>query len=183
MADNSVDIEIKSKLTSESEREEGFRLLMKTYGRPLYWHIRRIVVDHDDAEDALQETSIKIFRSIDHYRGEGKLISWIYRIATNEALQALKKKAGLFRSIESLSPRLASTLETQSTFDAQSVEIVFQKALLRLPTQQRIVFNMRYYDDLSYEDIALATGKSVGTLKVNYHYAYEKVKNYLQENI
>ena len=181
MADKPADIVIMEMIADSGQKEQGFTLLMKTYGKSLYWHIRRIVVDHDDAEDALQETGIKIFRSLGSYRGEGKLTSWIYRIATNEALQVLRKKAGLFHSLDSLAPKLESVLISQTPFDADSAEVVFQKALLTLPTQQRIVFNMRYYDDLSYEEIAEATGKSVGTLKVNYHYAYEKVKAYLQK--
>lgn len=176
-------MDIRAMLAEPSQREKGFRLLMQSYGKTLYWHIRRIVVDHDDAEDALQETAIKIFRSIDAYRGEGKLTSWIYRIATNEALQVLRKRAGLFHSIDSLSPQLLSSLEAQASLDADKAVVALQKALIALPSQQRIVFNMRYYDDLSYEEIAEATGKSVGTLKVNYHYAYEKVKAFLQENL
>lgn len=176
-------MDLRTMLSNPSEKEKGFRLLMQRYGKALYWHIRRIVVDHDDAEDALQETAIKIFRSIDAYRGEGKLTSWIYRIATNEALQVLRKRAGLFHSIDSLSPQLLSTLESQASVDADKAVTALQKALIALPSQQRIVFNMRYYDDLSYEEIAEATGKSVGTLKVNYHYAYEKVKAFLQENL
>lgn len=183
MALSDQEIEIRTLLGDPSGKEKGFRLLMQTYGKTLYWHIRRIVVDHDDAEDALQETAIKVFRSIAAWRGEGKITSWIYRIATNEALQILRKKAGIFHSIDSLSPQLLSTLEAQSSLDADKAVVALQKALIALPAQQRIVFNMRYYDDLSYEEIAEATGKSVGTLKVNYHYAYEKVKKYLQENI
>ncbi|MBQ6310210.1 MAG: RNA polymerase sigma factor [Bacteroidales bacterium] len=174
---------IRTMIAEPSQREKGFRLLMQRYGKALYWHIRRIVVGHEDAEDALQEAAVKIFRSIDSYRGEGKLTSWIYRIATNEALQVLRKRAGLFHSIDSLSPQLLSTLESEAPLDADNAVVALQKALIALPARQRIVFNMRYYDNLSYEEIAEATGNSVGTLKVNYHYAYEKVKKYLQENI
>ena len=181
MAANLQDTEIIAMLASD--RERGFRLLMRSYGKALYWHIRRIVVDHDDAEDALQEASIKIFRSIDSFRGEGKLSSWIYRIATNEAIGILRKRKGFFQSLDSLGPKLESTLEHQANLQPDQMELLFQKALLKLPTQQRIVFNMRYYDELSYEEIAEATGKNVGALKANYHYAYEKVKNYLKENI
>lgn len=176
-------MDLRTMLSNPSEKEKGFRLLMQRYGKALYWHIRRIVVDHDDAEDALQEASIKIFRSIDSYRGEGKLSSWIYRIATNEAIEILRKKKGFFQSLDSLGPKLENALQQQAHLQPDQMELLFQKALLKLPTQQRIVFNMRYYDDLSYEEIAEATGKNVGALKVNYHYAYEKVKNYLKENI
>ena len=177
------DMDLRTMLSNPSEKEKGFRLLMQRYGKALYWHIRRIVVDHDDAEDALQEVSIKIFRSIDSFRGEGKLSSWIYRIATNEAIEILRKKKGFFQSLDSLGPKLENALQQQAHLQPDQMELLFQKALLKLPTQQRIVFNMRYYDDLSYEEIAEATGKNVGALKANYHYAYEKVKNYLKENI
>ena len=176
-------MDIRTMLSDPSRMEQGFRLLMQRYGKVLYWHIRRIVVSHEDAEDALQETAVKIFRSIDSYRGEGKLMSWIYRIATNEAVNILRKRAGLFHSIDSLSPQLLSTLESQASVDADKAVMSLQKAILMLPSQQRIVFNMRYYDDLSYEEIAEITGKNVGALKANYHYAYEKVKKYLQENL
>jgi len=183
MAGYSSDTDIRTMLLNPSEKEKGFRLLMQTYGKTMYWHIRRIVVSHDDAEDALQETCIKIFRSIDTFRGESKLSSWIYRIATNEAIQLLRRKAGFLRSIDSLASQLKSTLEEETPLDAESAEVVFQKALLQLPTQQRIVFNMRYYDDLSYEEIAKITGKNIGTLKANYHYAYKKLKDLLLETV
>ena len=181
MAANLQDTEIIAMLASD--RERGFRLLMRSYGKALYWHIRRIVVDHDDAEDALQEASIKIFRSIDSFRGEGKLSSWIYRIATNEAIGILRKRKGFFQSLDSLGPKLESALEHQANLPPDQMEVLFQKALLKLPTQQRIVFNMRYYDELSYEEIAEATGKNVGALKANYQKKKKKVKNYLKENI
>lgn len=183
MTDASLDMDIRAMLAEPSQREKGFRVLMQRYGKVIYWHIRRIVVSHEDAEDALQETAVKIFRGIDSYRGEGKLTTWIYRIATNEALNILRKRAGLFHSIDSLSPQLLSTLESQASVDADKAVTALQKAILSLPTQQRIVFNMRYYDELSYEEIAEATGKNIGALKANYHYAYEKVKKYLQENL
>ncbi|MBR4980355.1 MAG: sigma-70 family RNA polymerase sigma factor, partial [Bacteroidales bacterium] len=115
MAETIQDSEIKEMLLNPQKTELGFRLLMQRYGKALYWHIRRIVVDHEDAEDVLQETSIKIFRSVANYRGEGKITSWIYRIASNEALQLLRKKAGFFHSIESLSPSLKATLEAQTS--------------------------------------------------------------------
>ena len=167
-------------LASPQERERGFRLLTKQYGETLYWHIRRIVVSHDDAEDALQETFIKIFSSIDSFKGEGQLSSWMYRIATNEALNLLRRQTHFFQSIDSLAPTLTSRLQAETSLDSNAAEVLFQKALLTLPTQQRIAFNLRYYDELSYDEIARITGKSAGTLKANYHYAVEKVKNYIK---
>lgn len=167
-------------LSDPAQREKGFRLLTKQYGSTLYWHIRRIVVGHDDAEDALQETFIKIYTSIDSYKGTGQFTSWMYRIATNEALSILRRQTHFFQSIDSLGETLTNKLESETALDGEAAEVLFQKALLTLPTQQRIAFNMRYYDDMSYEEIANVTGKSVGTLKANYHYAVEKVKNYIK---
>ena len=170
-------------LSDPAQRERGFRLLMQQYGRQLYWHIRRIVISHDDAEDALQETSIKIFRSIDTFKGDGQLTTWMYRIATNEALQQLRRQTHLFQSIDALGDKLANRLEAETALDADATEVLFQKALLTLPTQQRIAFNLRYYDELSYEDIAHITGKNINTLKANYHHAAEKVKKYIKNQI
>lgn len=172
--------QLRQMLASPQERERGFRLLTKQYGETLYWHIRRIVVSHDDAEDALQETFIKIFSSIDSFKGEGQLSSWMYRIATNEALNLLRRQTRFFQSIDSLAPTLTSRLQAETSLDSNAAEMLFQKALLTLPTQQRIAFNLRYYDELSYDEIARITGKSAGTLKANYHYAVEKVKNYIK---
>lgn len=167
-------------LRDSSRREEGFRKLMKQYGHALYWHIRRIVVGHDDAEDVLQETCIKVLNSIHSFRGEGSLVTWLYCIATNEALQHLRRQTRLFQSIDELEETLKAKLQAESQLG--DVETLFQQALLTLPTQQRVAFNLRYYDELSYEEIASVTGKSVNTLKTNYHYATQKVKDYLKQH-
>lgn len=169
-------------LHSAAGREQGFRMLMQQYGRTLYWHIRRIVISHDDAEDALQETCIKIYSRIDQLRDATLLRSWLFRIATNEALQVLRQHTRLLQRIDDLNAPLTEKLQSEASPDASAVDLLLQKALLTLPTQQRIVFNMRYYDELSYEEMAHATGKSTGTLKANYHYAYAKIKKYMEEN-
>ena len=166
-------------LSDPQRREKGFRLLMKQYGEALYWHIRRIVVSHDDAEDALQEASIKIFKHIGDFKGDGKLTTWLYRIATNEALQQLRHRTSLFQSIDSLGSTLTNQLQAETALDNNATEVLFQKALLTLPTQQRVAFNLRYYDDLSYEEISRITGKNVSTLKANYHFAVDKIKKYI----
>ena len=171
------------KLYREGGREEAFRLLVLSYKERLYWHIRRIVVSHDDAEDALQETSIKIFSHIGDFKGDGKLTTWIYRIATNEALQQLRRRTSLFQSIDSLGSTLTNQLQAETSLDSNATEVLFQKALLTLPTQQRVAFNLRYYDELSYDEISRITGKNVNTLKANYHFAVEKVKKYIKTNM
>lgn len=167
-------------LADPSLREQGFKELMKLYGEQLYWHIRRIVIGHDDAEDVLQETCIKIWSNIESFRGEGKLTTWMYSIATREALTQLRRQTRLFQSIDDLGPSLVSRLEAETPMDAGATEVLFQKALLTLPTQQRIAFNLRYYDEISYDEIARITGKNVSTLKANYHFATEKIKNYIK---
>ena len=170
-------------LKSSDTRDQGFRLLLKEYGDTLYWHIRRIVVNHDDAEDVMQETAINIYRHIDKFNEARTLVTWIYRIATNESIRWLNRRAGWFSSIDSVSPTLYQELTTEASPDSEKIELLFQKALLSLPTQQRIAFNMRYYNELSYEEIAKITGKNVNTLKTNYHFAVEKIKKVLKENV
>jgi RNA polymerase sigma-70 factor (ECF subfamily) len=174
--------QLRQMLIDPKRREQGFRNLTSLYGETLYWHIRRIVVGHDDAEDALQETFIKIYANIGSFKGDGQLLSWMYRIATNEALTLLRRQTRIFQSIDSLGDTLAGRLQTETPLSGESAEVLFQRALLTLPTQQRIAFNLRYYDELSYDEIASITGKSVGTLKANYHYAVEKVKNYIKQH-
>ena len=169
-------------LRNPAQRNEGFRCLMKQYGQTLYWHIRRIVVGHDDAEDVLQETCIKVLDGIGSFKGDGPLLTWLYRVATNEALQHLRRQTHLFQSIDSLGETLTSKLRAEAVLDGNELETMFQQALLTLPTQQRIAFNLRYYDELSYEEIARITGKNIASLKTNYHYATQRVKNYIKEH-
>lgn len=177
------DSTLRQMLNDPAQQNEGFRMLMKQYGQMLYWHIRRIVVGHDDAEDVLQETCIKVLSHISDYKAEGSLAMWLYRIATNEALQHLRRQVHLFQSIDSLSDTLTAKLRAESPFEGHQAEVLFQQALLTLPTQQRIAFNLRYYDELSYDEIARITSKSANTLKTNYHYATQRVKTYIQEHI
>jgi RNA polymerase sigma-70 factor (ECF subfamily) len=169
-------------LTDPQQRNEGFKELMKLYGEQLYWHIRRIVIGHDDAEDVLQETCIKILGSIDTLKEESKLSSWMYSIATRESINMLRRQTRVFQSIDDLRPALTSKLEAETPMDHEATEVLFQKALLTLPTQQRIAFNLRYYDELSYEEIARITGKNINTLKTNYHFATEKIKKYIKQH-
>lgn len=182
MATKTDDILLQQMLFDPSRREEGFKMLMHQYGHAIYWHIRRIVVGHEDAEDVFQETCIKVLRNIRSYRGDSSLIYWLYRVATNEALQHLRRQTNLFQSIDSVRDTLTEKLKAEATLNEGEAAVLFQNALLTLPTQQRIVFNMRYYDELSYEEIARITGKSVTTLKTNYHYASQTVKNYIIEH-
>ena len=162
-----------------SNAVEAFDRLIEQYGDRLYWHIRRVVVNHEDAEDVLQETFAKAYTSIADFRGdsESSLTAWLYRIATNVAINVLRRrKKWAFSSLDSVRGDLLATFELEIDPSADEIVVRLQKAILALPTKQRLVFNMRYYDELSFEQISQATGDSVSTLKTNYHYAVKKVK-------
>ncbi len=160
--------------------EKGFGMLMEAFQQPVYWHIRRMVVSHDDAEDVLQETFIRIFRYLDDFRAESALSTWIYRIATNECIRFLNSRKEQTLSTEEVQEELMGKLMASEYVDYDNeMEVKFQKAILTLPEKQRIVFNLRYYDELSYEAISEITGSKVETLKSNYYFAKEKIKNYM----
>lgn len=163
--------------------EEGFRMLVDQFQQPMYWHIRRMVVSHEDAEDVLQETFIRIFRYIGDFRSESSLSTWIYRIVTNECIRFLNKKKEEILSSEEVQEDLLNKLMASVYVDYENeMEVKFQQAVLRLPEKQRVVFNLRYYDELSYEEISKITDSKVETLKANYHFAKEKIKEYMTNN-
>jgi RNA polymerase sigma factor (sigma-70 family) len=158
-------------------------LLVDAYQERLYWHIRRIVLNHDDADDVVQNTFVKIFQNIHGFKGESQLYSWMYRIATNEALNFIKSHAK--QSAISTQDYLmvkAEQLQSDVYFDGGELELQLQKALAQLPEKQRLVFQMKYFDDLKYEDISRILGTSVGALKANYHHAVAKIKDFLTEH-
>ena len=162
-----------------SNAVEAFDRLIELYGDRLYWHVRRVVVSHEDAEDVLQETFAKAYTSIAEFRGdtESSLTAWLYRIATNIAIVALRKrKRWALSPLDSVRGDLLATFEHEVEPSSDEIVVRLQKAILALPTKQRLVFNMRYYDELSFEQISQATGQSVSTLKTNYHYAVQKIK-------
>ena len=157
----------------------SFDLLVERYGERLYWHIRRIVVRHDEAEDILQETFVKAYTSRESFRSdtESSLTAWLYRVATTLSIKALRKrKRNIFAPLDSVRVDLLDSFEQEVDSSADEIVVRLQKAILELPTKQRLVFNMRYYDELSFEQIAQATGDSVSTLKTNYHYAVKRIK-------
>ena len=158
---------------------EAFDALIERYGDRLYWHLRRIVVRHEEAEDLLQETFAQAFLSIDKFRGdsESSLTAWLYRIATSFAIKSLRRsRATIFSSLDSVRGDLLASFNDEVEPSADEIVVQLQRAILALPTKQRLVFNMRYYDELSFEQIAEATGDSVSTLKTNYHYAAKRIK-------
>ena len=172
-----TDEEILSLIRNPKTKEQGFRLLMEQHKERIYWSIRRMVVKHEDAEDILQETFINVYRHIEGFMGASKIYTWIYRIAINECLRSFQKKK--LKMTESLNEALVRDLGNETHDNADEMIINLQKAILRLPEKQQLVFNLRYYDDLSYEDISQILNSSVATLKTNYHYAKEKIKNEL----
>lgn len=166
-----------------SDLERGFRMLVDSFQEPIYWNIRRLVVSHEDAEDIIQEVFIRVFRHLEQFREESSLATWIYKIATNESLRFLKKRRAEVVSAEEIQEELLEKLNTSDYVDYDNeLAVKFQTAVLKLPEKQRIVFNLRYYDELDYETIGQITGDRVETLKVNYHYAKEKIKEYIVNN-
>ena len=173
--------EDKVRQTYISNCERGFKMLMDYFQEPIYHYIRRLVVLHEDAQDVLQEVFIQVYRHWEQFRNESSLSTWIYRIATNESLRLLNNRKNRETiSTEDVQEMLIDRLRASDYIDYENELVVrFQKALLRLPEKQRVVFNLRYYDELEYEEIARILDTKVDTLKVNYHYAKEKIKEYI----
>jgi len=177
-----TDDQILALLQDKASYEQGFRVLMKTYQERLYWHIRKMVYEHDDANDVIQNTFIKVYRSIDRFEGKSKLYTWLYRIATNESITFLnKKKKKKTSSIDDEEANLGNRLRADEYFDGDEIQMQLQIALEKLPEKQRLVFNMRYFDDMSYADISEVLETSVGALKASYHHASKKIESYLRK--
>jgi RNA polymerase sigma factor (sigma-70 family) len=169
-------------LRDENKRDLAFHVLVKTYQERLYWHIRKIVMNHDDTDDVLQNTFMKVWRSIDSFREESSLYTWLYRIATNESITFLnsKKKKNLIPLNEE-SGYLLENLVSDPYFEGDKIQMKLQQAILRLPEKQRIVFNMKYFDEMKYDDMSEILQTSVGALKASFHHAVKKVEDYLKE--
>lgn len=177
---NIEDSEILAKFAEERTRNEAFNLLIKKYQQKIYWHIRRLVIDHDDADDLVQEVFVKVWKNLAGFRSDSQLFTWLYRIATNESITFLnRKKTRNNISLDDVDQSLADTLASGSYFDGDKAQMKLQKALLTLPEKQRLVFNMKYFDDLKYEEISAILGTSVGALKASFHLAVKKIENYL----
>lgn len=177
------DEQILELLRSDRTFERGFRLLMAQYRERLYWHIRRIVLIHEDADDVLQNTFIKIYRGILQFEGKSKLYTWLYRIATNEAithLQSASRHASA--SLDDPASVAAGRLHADEWFDGDEIQIRLQKAIAQLPDKQRLVFNLRYYDEMPYEEMATMLDTSVGALKASFHHAVKKVEAAFKES-
>lgn len=166
-----------------SQKERAFGTLLSAFQQKVYWHIRKIVISHDDADDATQNTFIKVWNHLSGFKENARLYTWIYRIATNEALNVLnKKKAALQTDWETVESQLADSLEDDPYFNGDSLQRKFQEFLLTLPERQRLVFNMKYFDQMKYEDISDILGTSVGALKASYFHAVRKIERYFRED-
>lgn len=171
------------KLQDPHSRNEAFKELLKLFKERLYWHIRNIVKNHDDADDVLQNTFIKIFRNIDKFKGESQLYSWMYRIATNESLTFLSQNAKKLQiSSEELQQHLIDNLESDTYFDGDKIKLKLQQAIATLPEKQQLVFNMKYFQDLKYREMSEILETSEGALKASYHIAVKKIENYLKSD-
>lgn len=174
------DRDLLAKLRNTETRNYGFNMLVRTYQQRVYWHVRKMVIDHDDADDLTQEVFIKIHKYIGSFREDSQLYTWIYRIATNECLSFLqRKKRRFFLPIGDVTQELSSKLDSTSHISGDEIQLKLQKALLTLPDKQRAVFNMKYFDDMTYEDISEVTNTSVGALKASFHHAVKKIEEFL----
>lgn len=170
-----------NELKNKETQAKAFEVLVNTYKERLYWHIRRIVLNHNDADDVLQNTFVKVYRNIESFKGDSKLYSWIYRIATNESLTFLKQKSRKLRVTNSeLQEELIEGLQADVYFEGEEIQLKLQQALATLPEKQKLVFNMKYFQEMKYEEISEVLETSVGGLKASYHLAVKKIETYLR---
>lgn len=172
-----------TQLQSHDKKNQAFKTLISLYKERLYWHIRHIVKSHDDADDVLQNTFIKVFKNIDNFKGESKLYSWLYRIATNEALTHLKRNAKKLQLDNEQANNFAiNKLESDVYFEGEQIQFKLQKAIAILPEKQQLVFNMKYFQDLKYSEMSEILETSEGALKASYHIAVKKIETYLTQD-
>lgn len=174
-----TDQEIIDMFRNTETRNMAVHSMIKQYQVRLYWHIRRIVIDHDDTDDVLQNTFIKAWKGLENFKGDAKLYTWLFRIGTNESITFLRQKKSNLSSIHPIEYHLSNTLSTDPYFKGDEIQLKLQKAILSLPEKQRIVFNMRYYDETPYEKMAEILETSVGALKASYHIAAKKIEEQL----
>ena len=176
------DLELLKLINNPETREKGYRFLIEMYQRRVYGIIRKMVIIHEDADDITQQTFIKAFKNIDRFHSNSTLFTWIYRIAVNESLNFLeKKKRRFFTKIEDHTEVLKHHVDTSPLIDGDEINRRLQKAILTLPEKQRLVFNLRYYEEMPYEDMSQITETSVGALKASYHHAVKKIESELKK--
>ena len=176
------EIALVEELQNIQTKEKAFRILIKEYKERLYWHIRRIVISHDDADDVLQNTFIKVFKGIDNFKQDSKLYSWMYRIATNESITFINKRARERNiDITEMKQELVSNLQSDRWFSGNDIELILQEAVATLPEKQQLVFNMKYFDHMKYQEISDILDTSVGGLKASYFHAVKKIELYIKK--
>ena len=176
------DSQILSLIQNERSRDKGFRLLVEQYQERLYWHVRRMVVEHEDANDVLQNTFLKVHRSIERFEGKSALYTWLYRIATNEAITFMKKRSKkATAALDDEDNNLSNQLEADEYFDGDDILKILQLALSLIPEKQRIVFQLRYYEEMPYQQMSEVLGTSAGALKASYHHAVKKIEAFFRE--
>lgn len=175
--------ELIAELKQDATRDLAFQRLVQLYQERLYWHIRKIVLNHDDTDDVLQNTFVKAWKGVSRFREESSLYTWLYRIATNESITFLNsKKRRSFLPLNDVSEILMENLTSDPWFEGDEIQMRLQQAILRLPKKQRIVFNMKYFDEMKYEDMSKILDTSVGALKASYHHAVKKIEEFITTN-
>ena len=169
-------------LYREGKIETAFNQIVRLYSERLYWHVRRFLCSHEETNDILQDIFIKVWAALPSFRGDAQLFTWLYRIATNEVLNHLRKqKFKALVSFESMQEMMEKKIDEDASFNGDEIQRQFHKAIQRLPQKQRTVFNLRYFEEMKYEDISEITGTSIGSLKASYHHDYTKIKDELQK--
>ena len=175
--------ELVKQLKNKKTQDKAFRILMSQYKERLYWHIRKIVLSHDDTDDVLQNTFVKVYRSIDSFNEDSKIYSWMYRIATNESLTFIKKRAKQNSvDISEYQNMLSNSLQQDVLYSGTEIQLILQKAITTLPQKQQLVFNMKYFDEMKYNDISEILGTSIGALKASYFHAVKKIERIIASN-
>lgn len=179
-----ADTEILELFHNPDTKEKGFNLLVKKFSEPIYWHLRRILIDHEDTNDVMQNVFLKTWQYLDKFREDSKLYTWLYRIATNEAISFLKASKSRFHiSLDGENENYyTNAMQDSSYFNASAIEMKLQKAILKLPAKQRLVFLLRYYQNMNYNQMSEVLNTNVNTLKATYHIAAKKIEEYLKEH-
>jgi len=177
------ELQLLEQLKSETDKEQAFKTLLTLYKERLYWHIRNIVKSHDDADDVLQNTFIKIYKNINNFKGDSKLFSWMYRIATNESITFINKNAKRLQiTNEDVQQIAINNLTSDVYFEGDAIQLKLQQAIATLPQKQQLVFNMKYFEDIKYKDMSAILETSEGALKASYHIAVKKIESYLTKD-
>jgi RNA polymerase sigma factor (sigma-70 family) len=174
------DAEILEKFSVERTRQEAFSLLLNKYQQKIYWHIRRMVINHDDTDDLVQDVFVKVWKNLGNFRSDSQLYTWIYRIATNESITFLnKQKRQNNTPLDEVSSEVVESLVEPSYFNGTEIQVKLQRAIQTLPEKQKLIFNMKYFDDMKYEEISEVLGTSVGALKASFHIAVKKIETFM----